>query len=140
MKIRETSHFPSWIGRQTKFKPTNRAHILAIFYTYYGNRVKSDSIVFHRGSFNSSCPLYRLFWSSKSLRVFDIGFIPDFPSFWPSTLNFSISKVRAKLSYRRLPLQRKSYKNRMIVLRNLWIHLNFTNLSVRFDPALLPLR
>ena len=88
----------------------------------------------------SSCPLYRLFWSSKSLRVFDIGFIPDFPSFWPSTLNFTISKVRAKLSYRRLPLQRKSYKNRMIVLRNLWIHLNFTNLSVRFDPALLPLR
>ena len=52
MKIRETSYFPSWIGRQTKLKPTNRAHILDIFNTYYGNRVKSDSIVFHRGSFN----------------------------------------------------------------------------------------
>ena len=34
-----------------KLKPTNRAHILDIFNTYYGNRVKSDSIVFHRGSF-----------------------------------------------------------------------------------------
>ena len=51
MKIRETSYFPSWIGRQTKLKPTNRAHILDIFNTYYGNRVESDSIVFHRGSF-----------------------------------------------------------------------------------------
>ena len=51
MKIRETSYFPSWIGRQTKLKPTNRAHILDIFNTYYGNRVKSDSIVVHRGSF-----------------------------------------------------------------------------------------
>ena len=56
MKIRETSYFPSWIGRQTKLKPTNRAHILDIFNTYYGNRVKPDSIVVHRGSFKRAEP------------------------------------------------------------------------------------
>merc|ERR1711888_288770 len=38
-----------------KLKPTNRAHILDIFNIYYGNKVKSDSIVVHRGSFNPAC-------------------------------------------------------------------------------------
>ena len=47
MKIRETSYFPFWIGRQTKLEPTNRAHILDIPNTYYGKSVKSDSIVVH---------------------------------------------------------------------------------------------
>ena len=52
MKIRETSYFPSWIGRQTKIKPTNSAHILDILNTYYGNKVKSDSIVVHKEASN----------------------------------------------------------------------------------------
>ena len=33
------------------FKPTNKAHILDIFYTYYGKVVKADLIVVHGGSF-----------------------------------------------------------------------------------------
>ena len=35
-----------------KLEPTNKAHILDIFNTYYGNVVKAVSIVVHGGSFN----------------------------------------------------------------------------------------
>ena len=71
MKIRETSYFPSWIGRQTKLKPTNRAHILDIFNTYYGNRVKSDSIVVHRGSFKAPA-IYTYFYEGDILHILNI--------------------------------------------------------------------
>ena len=69
MKIRETSYFPSWIGRQTKLKPTNRAHILDIFNTYYGNRVKSDSIVVHRGSYKRWLKMKDRFKTSQLSRL-----------------------------------------------------------------------
>ena len=43
-----------------KLEPTNKAHILDIFNTYYGKVVKADSIVVHGGSFY--CPLDTAHW------------------------------------------------------------------------------